>query len=100
MAHSLLKFGLFGSAIGSVAGLGIGAYYGGVLGAVAGATSGLVLGPLALLVTTVAVGLACVTAAAAVAVPCFLGYLLMRAVLGGALHLGQDTMECCFSNNR
>ena len=68
MSHTLLKFGLFGSMIGSTTGLGLGAYYGGTLGAVAGATCGLVLGPPALVITCAAIGLACLGAAAAVAV--------------------------------
>lgn len=71
MSHFFLKFGLFGSGIGGVAGLGLGAYYGGALGAAAGAT------------------------AAAVAVPCFLGYLLMREVLSACLGCTKETVECC-----
>ncbi|KTD40757.1 hypothetical protein [Legionella parisiensis] len=95
MSHLLLKFGLLGSGTGSAVGLGLGAYYGGVLGAVGGAACGLVLGPPALLITSIAIGLACLTAAAAVAVPCFLGYLLMKAVLEACIITTKDTMACC-----
>ncbi|HHF7367129.1 TPA: hypothetical protein ACPSKY_002254 [Legionella bozemanae] len=95
MRHFLLKFGLFGSGIGGVVGLGLGASYGGALGAAAGATAGLVLGPPALLITSLAIGLACLTAAAAVAVPCFLGYLLMREMLLACAVETRDTLACC-----
>lgn len=79
MAKTLLKFGLFGSAVGGAIGLGVGASYGGVLGATAGVTCGLVLGPPALLIACVAISLVCLAAA----VPCFLGLLLMKTMLSG-----------------
>ncbi|CAM2840505.1 Uncharacterised protein [Legionella steigerwaltii] len=100
MSHLAIKFGLFGSAAGGAVGLGLGTYYGGVLGAVAGTACGLVLGPPALLITSIAVALACLTVAAAVAVPCFLGYLLMKEVFGacviGAADAADTTLNCCF----
>ena len=92
---SHLKFGLFGSGIGGVVGMGVGAYYGGILGATAGVACGLILGPPALLITSIAIGLACLAAATAIAVPCYLGYLLMKAVLGGCAKAVFETMECC-----
>ncbi|MCE0724189.1 MULTISPECIES: hypothetical protein [Legionella] len=95
MKHFLLKFGLFGSGIGGSVGLGLGAYYGGVLGATAGAACGLALGPAALLITSMAIGLACLTAAAVVAVPCFLGYLLMREILLTCAVGTRETLSCC-----
>lgn len=95
MSRFLLKFGLFGSGIGGALGLGFGAYYGGALGATAGTACGIVLGPAALLITSVAIGLACLTAAAAVAVPCFLGYLLMKGVLSACIGVTRDTMDYC-----
>ena len=79
--HLLVKFGLLSSAAGGAAGLGLGTYYGGVLGGVSGAVCGMVLAPPIFLIASVAIGLACITAAALVAVPCFLGFLLMKTLI-------------------
>lgn len=95
-----IKFGLFGSGIGGAIGFGAGAYYGGALGAIAGTACGLFLGPPSLLVTTIAVGLACLAAAAAIAVPCFLGYLLMKSVFWGCVNTSIDIAQCCTSTHK
>lgn len=96
MLGIVTKFGLFGAAGGGIIGLGAGAYYGGIFGAAVGGVSGMVLGPAALLITSVAVGLACLVTAAAIAVPCYLGILLMKAVFAGCLGALAEVSDCCF----
>ncbi|WP_031562812.1 hypothetical protein [Legionella wadsworthii] len=86
-----LKFGLFGSGIGSLVGLGAGAYYGGALCAVGGAACGIILGPPALLIVAMAVGAVCL----AVGGCCYLGLQLMKALFAGTVVAAQDTLECC-----
>ena len=95
----LLKFSLFGSALGATAGAGIGLVKAGFFGAVAGTALGGVLGPVILAAAAITAAVVAVGILVAAAIPIAIGYFLLKGALAFMAHALRGLHDCLVSDN-